>query len=59
LGHRRDWSHRLTDIQHIDHNERYWRIYVGTANQHYQGLNAAGQMDAQLFTAVANALLKK
>ncbi len=56
LGHRRDWSHKLTDIQRVEHNDRYWRIYVGESEQHYQGLNFPDQMDAQLLTAIVKAL---
>ncbi len=59
LGHRRDWSHKLSDIQSVDYNERHWRIYVGANQQHYQGQNYPDQLDAQLFAAIVQALLPK
>ncbi len=59
LGHRRDWSHKLTDINAIDYTDRYWRIHVGHSNQHYRGMNAPNQIDAQLFCAVVKALQAK
>ncbi len=59
LGHRRDWSHKFSDIQRIEHNEQYWRIYVGESEQHYQGVNTPGQVDAQLFTAVVKMLTRR
>ncbi len=57
LGKRRDWSHKLSDLQDVEHTDRCWRIYVGTARQYYQGLNQADQIDAQLVTAVIRALI--
>lgn len=57
LGHRRDWSHRLSDIQNVEHTDEYWRIYLSGSNQHYQGANHPDQIDAQLFTAILKALL--
>jgi hypothetical protein len=59
LGHRRDWSHRLTEVQNVDHTERFWRVMVGATQQHYQGANLPDQIDAQLFTAVVKVLLKQ
>ena len=56
LGHRRDWSHKLADIQRIDVTDRYWRAYVGASNQYYQGENLPNQLDAQLCAAVIRAL---
>jgi len=58
LGHRRDWSHRLSDVARVDYTENDWRIYVGDSNQYYQGTNQLDQIDAQLFTTVVKALLK-
>lgn len=59
LGHRRDWSHKLTEIQRIEYNEQYWRLYVGDSEQHYQGLNSPNQMDAQLFTTIIKQLTRR
>lgn len=59
LGHRRDWSHKLMDIQRVEHNENYWRIYVGDNQQHYQGANLPDQMDAQLFSTIVKVLWKE
>ena len=59
LGHRRDWSHKLVDIQRIEHNESCWRIYVGDSEQHYQGANVPDQIDAQLFTAIVKQLTRR
>jgi len=56
LGHRRDWSHKLTDVQRIEHNDEYWRVYVGESEQHYQGANLPDQIDAQLFTTIIKLL---
>jgi hypothetical protein len=56
LGHRRDWSHKLTDIQRVEHNDQYWRVYVGESEQHYQGANVLEQIDAQLFTTIVKML---
>jgi hypothetical protein len=58
LGHRRDWSHKLTEIQRIEHNSEYWRLYVGDSEQHYQGLNSPNQIDAQLFCAIVKHLAR-
>ena len=52
IGHRRDWSHKLSDIQRIEYDEERWRVYVGDFEQHYQGANIPQQIDAQLFTAI-------
>lgn len=57
LGRRRDWSHRLEDIREVEHNTRYWRVHVGSTQQHYQGINHADQIDAQLFTTVLDVLI--
>jgi hypothetical protein len=57
LGRRRDWSHKLADIQRVEHTDRYWRLHVGASQQHYQGLNQPDQIDAQLFSAVVHALM--
>jgi hypothetical protein len=59
LGHRRDWSHKLSDIQSVAYDEQHWRIYVGGNHQHYQGQNQPDQLDAQLFAAIVEALLPK
>jgi hypothetical protein len=58
LGHRRDWSHKLTDVQRIEHNDEYWRVYVGESEQHYQGANLPDQIDAQLFTTIVKMLCR-
>jgi hypothetical protein len=59
LGQRRDWSHKLTDIQRVEHTENYWRIYVGDSEQHYQGSNLPQEMDAQLFTTIVKQLTRR
>lgn len=59
LGHRRDWSHKLTDIGRVEHNEQHWRIYVGEGAQFYQGENLPNQLDVQLFAAVVRTLLAR
>jgi hypothetical protein len=59
LGHRRDWSHKLTDVQRIEHNDEYWRVYVGESEQHYQGANLPDQIDAQLFTTIVKMLCRR
>ena len=59
LGHRRDWSHRLAEVQRVDYTELYWRVYVGDSGQYYQGENLPDQLDAQLFAAVVKALCKQ
>ncbi len=59
LGHRRDWSHKLSDVQRVEHNDQYWRIYVGESEQHYQGINLPDQIDAQLFTTVVKMLCRQ
>ncbi len=56
LGHRRDWTHKLTEIQRVDHNEQHWRVYVGDGSQYYQGENLPNQLDAQLFATVVKTL---
>ncbi len=58
LGHRRDWSHKLSDIRRVEHTDDYWRIYVGESEQHYQGANMPDQIDAQLFTTVVKMLCR-
>ena len=58
LGHRRDWSHKLSDVQRVEHNDQYWRVYVGESEQHYQGVNLPDQIDAQLFTTVVKMLCR-
>jgi hypothetical protein len=59
LGHRRDWSHKLSDIQEVEHTEQHWRIHVGTSQQYYQGDNLSDQMDAQLFASIIKTLWKQ
>lgn len=59
LGHRRDWSHKLSDIHDVQHTDSHWRIYVGTTGQYYQGANHPSQIDAQLFIAVVRALISR
>jgi len=59
LGKRRDWSHKLSDIVRVEHNEERWRLYVGDSEQHYQGLNLPNYMDAQLFSAVVKQLARR
>ncbi len=59
LGHRRDWSHKLSDVQRVEHTEQHWRIYVGDGTQFYQGENLPNQLDAQLFAAVVRTLLAR
>jgi ribosomal protein S27AE len=59
IGKTRDWSHKLSDIQRIDHNEKHWRLYVGDGTQFYQGENVPGQIDAQLFATVVKILWKR
>ncbi|MHB8629133.1 MAG: hypothetical protein ACYDBJ_21190 [Aggregatilineales bacterium] len=59
LGHRRDWSHKLVEVQRVDNNDRYWRAYIGANSQYYQGENLPGQLDAQLFAAIIRALTKR
>ncbi len=59
IGKTRDWSHKLSDIQRVEHNERHWRLYVGDGSQFYQGENVAGQIDAQLFATVVKILWKR
>ena len=58
IGGRRDWAHKLSEVQRVDQTDRYWRVYVGEGGQYYQGENLAGQMDAQLFAAVIRVLCK-
>lgn len=58
LGHRRDWSHKLSDVQYVDYNDQHWRIYVSDGSQFYQGENLPNQLDAQLFATVVKALSK-
>jgi hypothetical protein len=58
LGHRRDWSHKLTDVRRVEHTDQYWRIYVGESEQHYQGSNTPDQIDAQLFSTVVKMLCR-
>ena len=58
IGQRRDWAHKLSEIQRVDQSERYWRAYVGDGGQYYQGENLPGQLDAQLFASVIRALCK-
>ncbi len=56
LGHRRDWSHRLSEIKRIEHTDEQWRIFVSDSDQYYQGTNFPDQIDAQLFTTVVKML---
>ncbi len=56
LGKRRDWANKLADIRRVDHNEQYWRAYIGQTGQYYQGENVPGCADVQLFAAVIRAL---
>jgi len=56
LGHRRDWSHKLSEIKRIEHTDESWHIYVGDSDQYYQGANFPDQIDAQLFTTVVKML---
>lgn len=59
LGQRRDWSHQLIEIQHIDYDDQAWTFILNTPGEprQYRGLNAWDQLDAQLVAAVTDALL--
>lgn len=60
LGQRRDWSHRLDEIQSVEYTDQYWRINLTRDGQHYQGNNhpdLPDKMDAQLFVAVLRAVI--
>jgi hypothetical protein len=64
LGHRRDWSYHLTDIQGIDYNDKSWFIYLNNINnvggvEYFQGDNHPDELDAQLVAAVLQALRGK
>jgi hypothetical protein len=59
LGDRRDWTHRLSEIQVIDYDTKVWKLYIGSNKQFYQGENSAESMDAQLVTAIIRALWKR
>lgn len=63
LGKARDWSHKLsTDIQRVEHTDKYWRVYLTDGSQFYQGENQPTQPeqpDAQLFASVVKALWKQ
>lgn len=58
LGQRRDWSHPLTAIQHIDYDDQAWAIVLNSADEPYQyrGLNTSDQLDAQLIASIIEAL---
>lgn len=57
LGKSRDWSHKLSEIGRIEHNERYWRLHIPETGQYYQGNNAIDEIDAQLFTVTVQHLI--
>ncbi len=59
LGHRRDWSHKLSDVQRAEQTDHHWRVYIGDGSQYYQGENLPNQLDAQLFAAAVKALCKQ
>ncbi|MBI5930850.1 MAG: hypothetical protein HY862_16185 [Chloroflexi bacterium] len=59
LGHKRDWSYALRDIQAVNYNERAWFLYVpssGTLPEFFFGENRLEELDAQLVTAVLEIL---
>lgn len=61
LGQRRDWSHRLTDIQSVDYDDHAWVILLDTVEEprQYRGLNSSDQLDAQLVVTIVKALTKR
>lgn len=61
LGQRRDWSHDLQAIERVEYDQKSWTVFLHGVEQpqHYRGVNAADQLDAQLITAVVEALLQQ
>jgi len=60
LGQRRDWSHRLSDVENVEYDESVWTIYLNNAGElhQYRGVNVSDQFDAQLVTAIIQALCR-
>jgi hypothetical protein len=58
LGQRRDWSHRLRDVQKVAFDDRAWTIVLNTPGQpqQYRGPNVLDQFDPQLVAAVVETL---
>lgn len=58
LGQRRDWSHSLAQVHHISYDEQSWTVYLRESGQlpQYRGMNLNDQFDAQLISAVVEAL---
>ncbi|NLX11434.1 MAG: hypothetical protein GXY36_17445 [Chloroflexi bacterium] len=56
LGQRRDWAHRLDEIERVDYDEQAWVLYLAAPGQYYRGLRVDGQLDPQLVAAVIAAL---
>lgn len=61
LGQRRDWTHALGTILHVDYDDRAWVVDVqnGEEPQQYRGLNSSEQYDAQLVAAILEALRQR
>jgi hypothetical protein len=58
LGQRRDWSHRLSDVQRVEFDDKAWTIVLNTPGQpqQYRGPNVLDQFDPQLVAAVVETL---
>ncbi len=61
LGQRRDWSHALDEIEHVDYDEEGWTLIFRTSDRllQYRGMNIPEQFDAQLVATVIEALWQR
>lgn len=58
LGHRRDWSYRLSEVSRVYYDDHSWSVILDTPGQpqQYRGKNTLGDFDAQLIAAVIETL---
>jgi hypothetical protein len=59
LGHRRDWSYSLSEIESVEYNQRAWVIHLRTSSgvpEYFSGENHPSELDAQLVAAVLQSL---
>jgi hypothetical protein len=58
LGQRRDWSHPLYQVHNVTYDAQSWTIALngGEQPQEYRGINLNDQFDAQLVSAIIEAL---
>jgi hypothetical protein len=58
FGQRRDWFYSLDEVSHTAYDDKYWTVYLDSADpaRYFRGANVQDQLDAQLVAAVVEVL---